>query len=257
LSVSSEDWLMGKHLFVHRNYEIDFIGMSLAFLKERGYLRTGKGRIAVDIGANLGMIGIAMARNDDFDRVIAFEPDPRNFRLLENNVKQNGLESRIECFQIALSSQNGEIEFELAEGNSGDSRVRQTDRVGALNEQLRRTVVVRSMTFDSFVAGKLTASEADQIDLLWVDIQGHEGHLFSGARDFLSKRKIAVVNEFWGYGIDRSGMSREEYCAAVKEVFSEFYLLTAGGYEPKPIGDIERLFEVYNKPRAIANIILI
>ena len=257
LSVSSTDWLMGKHLFVHRNYEIDFIDMSIEFLKASGYLRPGKGKTFLDIGANLGMIGIAMARKDYFERVIAFEPDPRNFRLLKNNVKQNGLDERFECFQVAMSSSNGEIEFEIDDRNSGDSRVRQTERRGELKEHLRDTAKVQATTLDSFVENHLASEEAEAIDLLWVDIQGHEGHLFDGARRFFERRRIPVVNEFWGYGIDRSGITRERYCSTAREMFSEFYIFTDGRYESRPISEIDRLFDVYNKPREIANIILI
>ena len=59
LSVSSKDWLMGKELFVRRNYEIEFIDTTIKFLREGSYLKPGKNSTVVDIGANLGMIGIA------------------------------------------------------------------------------------------------------------------------------------------------------------------------------------------------------
>lgn len=256
LDVSSKDWLIGKHLFVQRNYELDFIRTSIEFLQSGGHLKTGKNRVVVDIGANLGMIGIALARNEYFDRVLAFEPEPRNFRLLEKNVKQNGLSSRISCFRAALSSVEGDIEFEIGLGNSGDSRVRRTDRRGDLKEHLRQTISVPAITFDSFIKG-YDVAVADEIDLFWIDIQGHEGHFFSGAQDFFSKRKVPVVNEFWGYGIARSGMSRDEYCGSVRKIFSCFYLFSESGYERKSIDEIDLLFDVYKKPREIANIILV
>jgi FkbM family methyltransferase len=256
LSVSNKDWLIGKHLFVRRDYELDFIRRTIAFLRGEGLLKEGKNRTVVDLGANVGMICIALLREGFFENAIAFEPSPRSFRLLEKNVAQNGFGEKIRCFPLALSSSDGEIEFELAADNSGDSRVKSTSEAGAMGEQKRETVAVKAKTFDSFLDQNPSVNAAE-IDLIWIDIQGHEGHFFEGAKQFFSERKIPVVNEFWGYGISRSGMSREEYCRAVGEIFSGFYHFTGGGFELKSIAEIERLFDVYRRPREIANIILV
>jgi hypothetical protein len=115
---------------------------------------------------------------------------------------------------------------------------------------------VQAKTFDAFLKEN-TDVAAREIDLLWIDIQGHEGHFFKGAKDFFRERKIPVINEFWGYGINRSGMSPNEYRQIIGETFSDFYHYTAGGYELKSISEIEKLFAIYRKPREIANIILI
>ena len=256
LSVSSKDWLVGKQLFVSRRYELEFIDITIEFLREIGHLHGGKNQTVVDIGANLGMIGIALLRRNYFENALAFEPGPRNFELLTKNVAQNRLSSRVKCFQLALSSSDDHhTEFEICADNSGDNRVRRTTEMGDLNEQSRRTVKVEASTFDSFLDKTGEASEV--IDLLWMDIQGHEGHFFSGAREFFGRRRVPVVNEFWGYGIGRSGMSRDQYCTLVTQTFSELYLFTEHGYEPRPILDIDSFFDKFSRPREIANVILI
>jgi FkbM family methyltransferase len=256
LSVSSKDWLIGKHLFVRRNYELDFIKNSIEFLQSEGLLKTGKNRTVVDIGANLGMICIALLRENLFEKAIAFEPSPRNFRLLEKNVAQNDLKSRIECFPLALSSADKPIEFEIDELNSGDSRVRKTSESGAMSEHKRRTVAVEARRFDAFLReNKTLAPEA--IDLFWIDIQGHEGHFFKGAREFFQKHKIPVINEFWGYGIRRSGITPDDYCRTIAETFSKFYYWTENEFKVKSTAEIEKLFDRYRQPKEIASIILV
>ncbi|HEX8371020.1 MAG TPA: FkbM family methyltransferase [Pyrinomonadaceae bacterium] len=255
LSCSSRDWLIGKHLFVRRNYELDFIKASVGFLQSEGLLKTGKNRAVVDIGANLGMICIALLRERFFEKAIAFEPSPRNFRLLRKNVAQNDLNDKIECFPLALSSENKKIEFEIDETNSGDSRVRKTVGSGELKEHKRRTVAVEAKTFDAFLRENKTI-EPNEIDLFWIDIQGHEGHFFKGAQEFFRKYKIPVINEFWGYGILRSGITREEYCETVQSTFEKFYYWTENEFQVKSTTEIEKLFDRYGKPREIASIIL-
>lgn len=257
LSVSNKDWLIGKHLFARREYEIDFIRQSMAFLQSKGFLKTAGNKTVCDIGANLGMISIALLREGFFENAIAFEPSPQNFRLLKKNAAQNGFAEKMKCFPIALSSADADIEFEIAADNSGDSRVRKTSKPGDMNEHLRQTVTVQAKSFDSFAEEFLTAGEQEQIGLFWIDIQGHEGHFFKGAKEFFRRRKIPVINEFWGYGINRSGMRRDEYCQIIAQTFDEFYILTENGYQLRSISEIDRLFDRYRKPREIANIILV
>lgn len=256
LSCSSRDWLIGKHLFVRRNYELDFIKTSIRFLESEGFLETGKKRAVVDVGANLGMICIALLRENFFEKAIAFEPSPRNFRLLEKNVEQNDLGDAIECFPLALSSEDKKIEFEIDDTNSGDSRVRKMVGNGELKEHKRQTVAVEARAFDSFLRENKHVAP-DEIDMFWIDIQGHEGHFFKGARRFFQKRKIPVINEFWGYGILRSGITREEYCRIVGETFERFYYWTENEFQVKSTTEIEKLFDQFAKPREIASIILV
>lgn len=256
LSCSSRDWLIGKHLYVRRNYELDFIKNSIRFLESEGLLKKGKNRTVVDIGANLGMICIALLRENFFERAVAFEPSPRNFRLLEKNIRQNDLSDKIKCFPLALSSQDSPIEFELDELNSGDSRVRTSGKSGEMREHKRQTVAVEARSFDSFLRENRDI-EPDEIDLFWIDIQGHEGHFFKGASEFFQKHKIPVINEFWGYGIERSGISREAYCRTIAETFSKVYYWTENEFKVKSTAEIEKLFDRYRKPREIASIILV
>lgn len=156
---------------------------------------------------------------------------------------------------VALSSEDGEVLFELAEENSGDSRVRKTTEIGKMNEENREAVGVRAARFDTFLSE--TKVEPNEIDLLWIDIQGHDGHFLKGARDFFRPHKVPVISEFWGYGIDRSGMSRREYCEIITSTFTQFYHFVEGVFHLRPISEIDQLFEKYISPREIGSIILI
>lgn len=255
LSCRNKDWLIGKHLFTHRNYEFEFIKMSLDFLRSNGFLKAGTGATVADVGANLGMISIALLRENEFRNALAFEPSPGSFRLLTKNVEQNGLNEKMSCFPFALSSTDGEIAFEIDESNSGDSRVRAGPVEGAMNEHRRRTAEVPAKRFDTFI--RENAIDPAEIDLLWIDVQGHEGHFFKGAEEFFARRKVPVICEFWGYGIRRSGMSMTEYCDMIGRTFSRVFVLTDGRYESRPMDEISRLFETHKNPREIANLVFV
>lgn len=68
-------------------------------------LRTeAKGGVAFDIGANIGYTTISLA--NQCDKVFAFEPDKRSFKLLKLNALPN-----VECIRTAISDYTGEITF--------------------------------------------------------------------------------------------------------------------------------------------------
>ena len=62
---------------------------------------------------------------------------------------------------------------------------------------------------------------AEEICLLWVDIQGYEGFMFQGAENTLS-RGIPVVSEIWPYGIAKAGMTSDEFCGIARRFWSAY-----------------------------------
>ncbi|MGE3726871.1 MAG: FkbM family methyltransferase [Candidatus Sericytochromatia bacterium] len=69
------------------------------------------GMTFVDIGANTGYFSLLAAGCFDAVRVLAFEPVPRVLTYLHRNIALNKLNSQIQVFEVALSHQNGQIEF--------------------------------------------------------------------------------------------------------------------------------------------------
>ncbi len=255
LTVSSKDWLHGKYLYVRRGFEINSIHGTIALLRREGYLdQSGKG-ILLDVGANLGMICIPLVKQGYFQRAIAFEPAPDTYRLLAHNISQNNLREQIECFNYALSSVAGALELELSKDNSGDHRIRNTNNYGAFQEHKRRTIHVTALSLDQFFAENSDLKK-DDVTLIWLDIQGHEGHFFEGARRSLHPG-IAVISEFWPYAIARSGFSRSEYLRIVSNLFTHFYHSGSGNYDKRPIADIDKLFDLYMGPKQMCTVILV
>jgi len=56
----------------------------------------------IDIGANIGVYSL-YASQAQGTKVYAFEPMPKNFTMLQQNIKQNGLEKQIFAFPMAVS----------------------------------------------------------------------------------------------------------------------------------------------------------
>jgi len=221
MAVFTDDMVIGQSLLHTGAFQEEKISEVLAFLRTRYSLNPD---LFVDIGANIGTHSIFALTQETFKKVIAFEPDICNARLLAKNVGINRLSSRYEFHPIALTDQPGILELELSNHNFGDHRIR--PRIPASvsfgEEHERSTREISATSLDSL---------NDEINLdwsnalIWMDTQGHEGPIFEGAkRFFLSPRfPKAIVAEFWPYGIERSG-SKTAYLKFLTTCFAIYDL---------------------------------
>lgn len=69
----------------------------------------GPRHLVLDVGANHGFVSCDLARRGA--TVLAFEPAPEVFELLEANVALNGLAGSVQASQIALASQAGSVQL--------------------------------------------------------------------------------------------------------------------------------------------------
>jgi len=255
LSFSNMDLHNAATLYVQRAWEIGLIRRSMEFFAKEGLLTQDRD-LAIDAGANIGMICIGLLRMGYFRQAIAVEPDPGNFDLLTHNIAQNGMAGRIRPIACALSDRSGTVEMELSPLNFGDHRVRAASSTPDLmDEQGRATVRVPARTLDEIVRD-LNPSERGRIGLLWVDVQGHDGKLLRGARETLALG-VPIVNELWPYGILRSGMSRNDYLDVLRSSFARVLVAEgpSGDFLDRDPAALESLFDVSPGPeRALAMI---
>ncbi len=175
----------------------------------------------VDIGANIGTICIGGIKKGFFKKGYAVEPDPQNFALLSANVTLNQLTQAIEIRNIALGENDDSVlNFELCEDNHGDHRI-QVNKISPLfNESSRSVIQVESQTFDK------TLHDVDFSNtLIWIDVQGYEGHVLSKASKAL-KNRPPICMEFWPYGLERSGCYELLKNALTSHGYEYFYDLT-------------------------------
>src|SRR3954451_25161459 len=117
--IRSDDLFVGGQIFMNGTYETEKVAV-IDLLAERGFVIDQ----ILDVGANIGTTTIEFLTRDPELRAAAFEPEPVNFNLLRQNVIANGLDDRVTLHQVALSAEDGEVDFEIAADNPGDHRVR-------------------------------------------------------------------------------------------------------------------------------------
>lgn len=122
-------------------------------------------------------------------RFLCFEPAPLWHRKLEEQF--GGLEF-VQTRNLALSDQSGMATFhELPLSGNGSLLSPDTDRWSAFNRTGKSAVTSFEVTVSTLDE---EASDLNRIDLLWVDVQGAEGHVLRGGMKTL-KRTEAIFLE--------------------------------------------------------------
>ncbi|HEY2036385.1 MAG TPA: FkbM family methyltransferase [Steroidobacteraceae bacterium] len=139
----------------------------------------------VDIGANVGSYTV-LASGVVGARSISFEPAPRAYRALLDNLRLNDLMARVDACNMCLASAPGELEF-TADFDTGN-------HVVAGPQSGVGTVRVAVTTLD-------VALTKDAPTILKIDVEGYETKVVDGAdRTFRSPSLRAVLMELNGSG---------------------------------------------------------
>jgi FkbM family methyltransferase len=223
--VNSSDKEIGKNTYCNkRPYDADKLTESLRLIEKIRGTENQRIELLIDVGANIGTIGLTAVAANLVDRCLAFEPGPTNFKLLEMNIKHNDLSGLVDAHNLALSEGgNLELEFELDDSNFGDHRVRISDVPGLYGESSRQVIKVATAKLDDFM-NQISPLKS----ILWMDVQGFEGHVLAGATEVLSAG-IPIVTEFWPYGLERSNCVDKFFDALADGNYKHFAVLDGTG----------------------------
>ena len=141
----------------------------------------------LDIGAHIGFFSLVVGQCVPGVKVVAFEPNPRNFRILKANAEINALEDMI-YESIAISDEDGTAKLYLTESDMSaslmkDFQAQDTRQIGS--------VEVPTASLDTY----LRQHSIDGPMVIKVDIEGHEPAFFRGAAETLSQRKPDIILE--------------------------------------------------------------
>jgi FkbM family methyltransferase len=182
-------------VFLLRRYE-----PGLMALLER---RLRPGGTMLDVGAHVGLIALqaaALRRG----AVHAFEPNPLNAARLRRNAELNP-DLAVTVHELAVGAREGEVDLVWEAGHTDMAG----GRVGAASGGNPGSSARVSMTtLDAFAEGHAIAS----VDVLKLDVEGHEPAVLDGAGRLLSERRIECLvcelNDVYlaEQGIDRTSV---------------------------------------------------
>lgn len=163
-----------EKLFVFRRQHI---GLLLA-LARISLAREGSPGLAVDVGANVGYTAAWLAMRSDVRHLIAVEPNPTLVPLLERNLGARGT-----VVHAVATRESGRSEFPL---NGIDSSWSGFGNPSGMEFRLEQ---VPAVALDELVG------EDDRVELLKIDVEGHECEVLDGATGVLQRCSPVIVIE--------------------------------------------------------------
>jgi len=169
------------------------------------------GDIVIDVGANIGYYTLIFAKLvGKTGKVIAFEPESKNFELLKKNVTINEL-TNVVLEQKVVSDKNERTKLFLANSGIVGHHINPTKN----NENF---IEVDSITLDDYLReNNLT----HKINFLKIDVEGAEIKVLNGAKTILQNHNLKIFTEFNREVIKKLGMDPRQILS----------LLTSNGFK--------------------------
>ena len=148
----------------------------------------------LDIGANIGIMTVHLAKSIKGSKVIAFEPMPSNIKAFKKVINHFNLKN-VTLFEIALGNNEGEVEMIMP--------VVSNVRMQGLSH-----VVHESITeFNEGVTLKVPLKMLDKIDILKnstqtisaikIDVENFEFFVLEGGKELIIKHQPVIYAELW------------------------------------------------------------
>ncbi|WP_252718786.1 FkbM family methyltransferase [Haloarcula sp. CBA1122] len=175
LQLNPSDYSISRRLYFGESYEpltTDFLTTELS-----------EGDSFVDVGANIGYFSLlASSVVGNSGQVIAFEPEPQNFNILERNVVSNDLNGRVSLYQKALADSSETLMLNHHPTNKGMHSI-----VSEFDHREDETEI-------EAIEGDSVLSE--HIDIIKIDVEGAEPNVIRGLSSTLERCHPTIVFEY-------------------------------------------------------------
>lgn len=156
------------------------------------------GDTVLDVGANVGIFTSHMAKLvGPRGRVHAFEPEPNNFRVLEETVSHRKLHN-VSLHRTALGATSSLKKLYLSHFNAGMHRLYKSEVCG------EESIITEVQTIDSVF-------KPNEISVIKIDIEGFEPYALFGAESLIAQSKVTIISEHCPPSILETGASVAKY----------------------------------------------
>ena len=175
------------------------------------------GTIAVDVGANVGFFTRYFAAwTGSAGRVLAIEPEARNFGRLSAMIRERRLEAIVEPVHAAAAERSGEVALTVDPDHPGGHHLSP------------HGVATRAVTVDELVR----RHRGQRVSLIKIDVQGAELRVLRGATWTLETFRPALLVELDDRALRAQGASVEAVLDFLVARGYQGRLLSASGLGP-------------------------
>lgn len=175
----------------------------------------GPDSVILDIGANIGLVSLSASTVSPKGTIYAIEASPAIYKILEKNLGSNPSKN-VKPVHIALSDKKHTLDFFEDPDFLAGSRV-----VPSGTKSSHKVIKVPAVPLDQLV----TELGIKKIDIIKLDVEGHEEQVLDGARKTIKKFKPFCLIEFNSYVmIHENRQLPQDFLEYLKELFPRIYL---------------------------------
>lgn len=180
----------------------------------------------VDVGANIGLFSLyASQKVGATGKVITFEPSPKTFNRLKENIELNGC-TNTHLHQLGISDKPGELSLNI----SGDGMDAWETFAPDLNNRFQDQVKVPVVTLDDMLANE----NKEKIRIVKIDVEGWEKFVLKGAEQFFTTYSPIIMLEFTEENTQMAGYAVTELYDIVSMWGYTWYAIENGNLKPSP-----------------------
>jgi len=195
--------LLGRNFsIVPENYReaLDLIDTIVALDQYRAARLLTAESVVIDAGANIGAFSVFAGALTPHGSVYAFEPGPRAFQLLKQNIASY---PNIRCYNVGLGDMSKRRKLYSHSQDTFSTTYEDSGRVEIVRSK-GAVIEVDSpiMTIDEFVAQQ----NIDRVDFIKIDTEGYEAKVIQGARDTIKKQRPIIVMAGYHHSHDATAL---------------------------------------------------
>lgn len=172
----------------------------------------------VDVGANFGWYTTLFATLVKDGLVVACEPEPGVFAVLQENIRLNGLREAVRTRNVCVGQRSGSVQLASRPGESGLAHV-------VAPGQAEGGIEVEMVLLDIELG-----DEGGKVAFMKIDVEGFELEVLRGARTLLEHDNPPILLlELNDEALARAGTGRGEVLSFLRERGFDFWDVKEGG----------------------------
>lgn len=189
--------------------------------------------VCLDIGANIGVISLALSHLAKDGKIYSFEPSSSNFPYLLQNISENHIQN-VEAINTGVYDHNTNIAFIDFEDGGGWSYIPNGTKTDTPDQ------VISCVKIDDWVAMK----GIDRLDFVKMDIEGSEIQALNGALSSIHQWQPDLIIEFNTYALSElAGQNPLDLFKLLKSTYPHIYLINRSDYTLFRIHEYDQILE--------------
>jgi len=166
--------------------------------------------VVIDVGAHIGLLTLIAAHNVGASgKVYCFEPTPRIYPILMNNIELNNLQERVVTYRLAVTDHKGTAKLALHQVFGHNTIF--------LTPDDNNVIEVETDSLDNILA------DVPKIDIVKIDVEGAEFLVLRGMKKLIANNpRIIIFMEFAPSHLTRAGIECNDF---IKEIQSYGFIM--------------------------------